>query len=629
MMMAQEWKRLPLDRPESVPPLFFSFKHSSKGYDISLTDLIHIWSESLNQKEVLARSLRTETSIDPREDEDQFSVLLEKIEDALSGMKGSTISLSRSTREHGLDLTTTTQLPGPLEPLRWTIHLSILPQNALTKRILLPILRAEANRAARIQSLIDLLKEKDSAISKIFDKIESSGLDLSRTFPGLSGPRVGLRGSALSQVSKVVKGIAPFDENAWNLSFADQRGEGALGLNFAKELDSVHSYRDWDAVESAFLEDWWTRLESVRSSNDGTRTEEKKKAPPVLPTETETESDDEFQRQETPPRLKEARTSTSVYKELSHPPKSTSLEATELNFDSDLENWRKSPSPSSFRHKSKSARKVLETIGTRRKKRSVSKSDEPTASESEAPKPPSKTLNKSKSKGLGTIGGGKAKHISQKSSRLNEEESTASESSDPGEVPKRVATPEESNSDGDLQVSSKRKEPERRVDEDTSQPSKRPPRPRTGGGLGLIGGKKQQEQQEEEGRRHVSGSTEENKKNTRNASHLPQPAPSPKPKCAGKLGMIGGRKSVQKATESQGDISNQQAEETASETDDEATRKVVKETDTEESSQEQQPQRPQTEEKKDETVEERANRKREELRRQLEARGPAKKKRRF
>ena len=299
--MTQEWKRLPLGRHETCPPLFFRFSHSARGYEISLTDLVYIWSESLSHKEVLTRASKVETSIDPSEDEDQFSVLLKKVEDALGGTKGSTISLNQSKKENGLDLTTTTKLPSPLEPLEWSLHLARLPQYALTRQILIPILKGEANCAARTQSLIDLLKEKDSAMSKIFDKIDSSGLDISRTFPGLSGGRGERKGSALSQVSRVVKGVAPFDERAWNASFA--AGEsGDLGMNFASELDSVHSYRDWDAVQSDLLEEWWMRLKSEASLDNKPKAKTAKKTSPKRPPKpvedddaTASDSDDEFQ----------------------------------------------------------------------------------------------------------------------------------------------------------------------------------------------------------------------------------------------------------------------------------------------------------------------------------------------
>ena len=299
--MTREWKRLPLGRHETCPPLFFKFNRSSKGYEISLTDLVYIWSESLSYKEVLSRASNLETSIDPSEDGDQFSVLLQKVEDALRGAKGSTVSLNRSKEEHGLDLSTTTKLPSPLEPLEWTLHLSRLPQNALTRQILLPILKGEANRAARTQSLIELLKEKDAALSKIFDKIESSGLDISRNFPGLSGERGERKGSALAQVSRVVKGVAPFDERAWNSNFAS--GEcGDLGMNFASELDSIHSYRDWDAVQSNLLEEWWVRIESHISLNNKSKEKPVRKISPKRHQKpidyddaTASDSDDEFQ----------------------------------------------------------------------------------------------------------------------------------------------------------------------------------------------------------------------------------------------------------------------------------------------------------------------------------------------
>ena len=265
-----------------------------------MTDLVHVWSESLNHKQVLARASREDASIDPGEDDDQFSVLLQKVGDALCGAKGTELSLNGSKEEDNFKLRTSTKLPSPLEPLEWQIRLSMLPQNALTKQVLLPVLRGEVDHAARQQSLIDLLKEKDWALGKVFEKIESSGFDLTRAFPGLSGSRAGQRGdSALTQVSKVIKGTAPFDEKAWDASFADQKSDRGLGVYIATELDNTYSYCDWDAVE-ANLDNWWARLGSSGSTGDEAKDTGEKKSPgPRVQTALEdqnmTESDDEFQ----------------------------------------------------------------------------------------------------------------------------------------------------------------------------------------------------------------------------------------------------------------------------------------------------------------------------------------------
>jgi hypothetical protein len=255
----------------------------------------------LTKKQILARAAEEDTSVDPSEDAGQYSVLLQKIGDALRGVKGSKISLTRSAKEHDLELVTTTKLPDPLPQLEWTLRLSRLPQSALTRRILLPLLQGEKDHAARLQSLIDLLKEKDWALSKVFEKIESSGVDLSRAFPGLSGMRAERRGaSALTQVSKVIKGVAPFDEKAWNSRFGDQKSGSDLGVNIATELDAASSDGSWYAAESK-LEDWWTRLECLGSTS-GKGPSKKRASPPppkrpqqAVEDEEMEESDDDFQ----------------------------------------------------------------------------------------------------------------------------------------------------------------------------------------------------------------------------------------------------------------------------------------------------------------------------------------------
>jgi hypothetical protein len=83
---------------------------------------------------------------------------------------------------------------------------------------------------------LERLKEKDWALRKLFDKLESSGVDLSVVFPTVAGQRHGRKGSTFTHAAKVIKGVAPFDEESWNAHFKVQDPDFDLGVNIIKEL---------------------------------------------------------------------------------------------------------------------------------------------------------------------------------------------------------------------------------------------------------------------------------------------------------------------------------------------------------------------------------------------------------
>ncbi|EFR03079.1 hypothetical protein MGYG_06076 [Nannizzia gypsea CBS 118893] len=298
--MARNWERLPV-HSSSYPPLLFSYEPSSDGYELFLTDLGHVWSESLSHKQIINRAVKEDTSIDPSQDEDQYSVLLQKINDALHGSKETSLCLSGHSTGSSLKLSTTTKLPKPLEPLKWTLNLSKCSPSALTRHMLVPTLQSWLGLEDSQQSLCELLEEKDKIIGKLFDKIESSGLDLSTVFPGMANIRQGQkRGSLFSHASRLVKGLSPFDKSSWEAVHYRRVSEKFGSNSIRKHLydDDLFDVRNMELIES----EWWNRPISSRGSNHTG-----KEVPHDIkrqPKNNENESDDEFQRQETPPRLK-------------------------------------------------------------------------------------------------------------------------------------------------------------------------------------------------------------------------------------------------------------------------------------------------------------------------------------
>jgi hypothetical protein len=297
--MSQHWRRLHLTDHKSAPPLLYKYITTTKGYDFYLTDLVYIWSERLNHRDVLQRADDEETSIDPSEDVEQFSVLLKKIGDALFGSNDGRVVVTPGLKNNSLEVATTTQLPAPLKPLQWTLYLSREPPAELTKQLLLPLLKVQVERDRRERSLLDHLKEKDWALGKIFDKIDTSGLDLSTVFPGIAGLRGAKRGTPLSHAAKFVKGVAPLDEEAWRGSF----DSGNVGLAIANDLvDQISDSSGSLAIDRLDVapDRWWESLdldESVSKPSRKRRTEviSTEHHPSREDREGDTSSEDEFQ----------------------------------------------------------------------------------------------------------------------------------------------------------------------------------------------------------------------------------------------------------------------------------------------------------------------------------------------
>ncbi|EDN08047.1 predicted protein [Histoplasma mississippiense (nom. inval.)] len=74
-----KWSKLQLPSDSRAPPLLYKYLTSKLGCEIYVTDLAHVWSQSLSRKEILKNASKYNTSIDPGEDEEQYFVFLQKI----------------------------------------------------------------------------------------------------------------------------------------------------------------------------------------------------------------------------------------------------------------------------------------------------------------------------------------------------------------------------------------------------------------------------------------------------------------------------------------------------------------------------------------------------------------------
>lgn len=259
--MGLKWERLRL--AYDSPPLLFSFTSISDGYQLHITDLTHIWTEQCSRKAILKRAEEQNTTIDPSEDPEQLSVLLQKIGDALRGSPGSSIALNSGRLAGSLELAIVSKLPAPLKPLEWALRLSKETPSSSTRLLLLPMLRETAGYESRERALLDQLKHKDWVLAKLFDKIEAMGIDLGTVFPGISGLRGGRAGTTLDQAARHIKGVAPFDEKRW----AGEVGLAAPGSGLAANIVAEVSGGEAESIGPA-RDTWWDGLPGL-----GTRPE--------------------------------------------------------------------------------------------------------------------------------------------------------------------------------------------------------------------------------------------------------------------------------------------------------------------------------------------------------------------
>ncbi len=225
------WKRLHLATTnESYDALlFFTFKTHENGLELQVTDLIHIWCAAGTSKQGLKEdAIRTRCSIDPTEDDEQYEVLLNKLEEAISGSnqasKVTLIGHTASCIPERFEMETSIPLPAPLGTLEWTFQMVRQEPSALTREMVVPALRVIDASRRREEDLRRKIKDKDHVIGKLMDKIEGSGIDLAMVFPGFAGARKGLNAK---QAAQVVPGIEAFRVEEWGIDLKDG-DDGAL-----------------------------------------------------------------------------------------------------------------------------------------------------------------------------------------------------------------------------------------------------------------------------------------------------------------------------------------------------------------------------------------------------------------
>jgi hypothetical protein len=305
------WKHLRVAN-EKLPPLLINANFSHLGYIIKLTDLSRIWVEVLSRDDVTTRARRQNCSIDPGEDNSQQKIFLDKLESALSQDVETNISIS-ATNDGTLKLHLEAPLPSPLPAFEWEVELKRSSDSNLGAELVSPLLRRAHSLNHRMEQLIAELQAKDKVIAKITDRLETSGHDLTAVFPGVSNVKLTRSISQLEQLGRHIRGLGKFDEETWKAQLNTANDTAALpqGAEDAIFASLSHPSAGSDNTDQAAI--WWQQIpvgrhidleeERLRDAPDGASRVSDQLMEQDTPDFNVSEHDG-FQRQATPPRLR-------------------------------------------------------------------------------------------------------------------------------------------------------------------------------------------------------------------------------------------------------------------------------------------------------------------------------------
>ncbi|KAL8700496.1 MAG: hypothetical protein Q9201_005420 [Fulgogasparrea decipioides] len=236
------------------------YEIGASKYKIWITDLTHIWAETLNQRSLVQRAWDIDSDIDPIEI-DQRQMLLEHIRDALGEAKDTELVLSNESGSNNLTLKAHCPLPKPLRPLQWPIHLVPAPPMSLTNELVLPLLGEVLVARNQISSLLAALKDKDHVISKLTDKVQAEGIELGKVFPSAVSSKSNRKAPLRNELGKSVPGLGTFDESEWRSRATNDYDVPSSGGNILTRLsDNGGSLASFIVSEEFDTSGWWESI---------------------------------------------------------------------------------------------------------------------------------------------------------------------------------------------------------------------------------------------------------------------------------------------------------------------------------------------------------------------------------
>lgn len=188
---------------------------TATSYVVECTNLVHIWSETLERREIYRRALNDETLIDPTEDASQLRLLLDTIIKPLTSQNGQAHLRTHGTDDNMLEIKTTVPLPSSRHKIEWTFSLERRAESAVGKEILIPSWLYSYRDQRKIKDLAKMLIEKDHVIDKLLESIRGNNIELSSVFPSTAGLKASKSINQREQAGTVVPGLATFDKERW------------------------------------------------------------------------------------------------------------------------------------------------------------------------------------------------------------------------------------------------------------------------------------------------------------------------------------------------------------------------------------------------------------------------------
>ncbi len=332
------WRLLPVSTA-GIPNLLISSTFTSQSYTVRITDLANVWTETMDRKSLVRRGLEEDISIDLTDGADQIRRMLDYLRAAFEPSdlehKNTSLSLSKDDgNEESLVMQITCVLPSVLnlKPLEWPMVLTKSPPSTVAAALVLPLVQVHQEWRSQIEMLTAALREKDSIITRLVDKLEDTGTGLEHVFTALAGKRKVTRALAEQRV----KGLAPFSESDFQNKSGDateSSGTDAVGL-----LDSVFGgpglKSTYNLDEPVVPDGWWRKLGHGKNLTLVDRIKRKQSSFRLSPGESGSYQDDkdEFQVQSSPPGRNRRRVASP---KLVPPPQQPDDEETSSGEDSD------------------------------------------------------------------------------------------------------------------------------------------------------------------------------------------------------------------------------------------------------------------------------------------------------
>lgn len=193
---------------------FIRHRFSIDQYEVQVSDLQTVWSEKMSRRSTIKRAFEIDSPIDPTDPPSQLQSLLEYIKAALDSSDSKKVRITNATRSKVELLAISPLTEAGLVPLEWPMTLEESGDSSIITEMITPLLAVSFSRRQQLTRMSELMIEKDAAIAKLLEKIESAGVDLATIFPNAAAGRKS-RGSMRSHIIQSIRGLQPYDNGKW------------------------------------------------------------------------------------------------------------------------------------------------------------------------------------------------------------------------------------------------------------------------------------------------------------------------------------------------------------------------------------------------------------------------------